>query len=278
MSRIDDIFLRVRDTLNDPNADRWSDANLLRNLQDGIKDVALQTHLYKHIKTIPLISGESTFQMPAGTLRLSHVTFRSELLPLVSSGYMEKHYPVDWRTHTVLLPDGELELAIYDEVKRCEIATYPRPFGDFIIIYQNVPDEYGLVGALEFDGALYPQDSYNGVVNEFVDSDMARDIQDSYYGVVTAVEEVEILTIYYSRTPPLPTTTDDDLEIDECFDKALRHFVVGMCLRNEVDQQNRQFGSEELTIYQREVEAIIELSHVDSVDANWFESHYTGTG
>jgi hypothetical protein len=274
MSRIDDIFLRVRDTLNDPNTDRWSDDTLMRNLQDGIKDIAIHTNLYKHIKTIPLISGESTFQMPAGTLNLSHVTYKSELLPLKSSGYMEANYAPDWRTHTVELPDGDLKLAIYDEVKRCEIATYPRPFGDFSVFYDNVPNEFGLVGALEFEGALYPQDSYEGLVNEFVDSDMARDIQDSYYGVVTAVEEIEILTIYYSRTPPLPTATDDDLEIDECFDRALRHYIVGMCLRNDLDQQNRQFGAEELTIYQREVDGIIQLSHVDSVAANAFESHY----
>jgi hypothetical protein len=278
MSRIEDIFLLVRDTLNDHGKQRWSDDTLLRNIRLGLKDIAIQTNLFKHIITIPLKSGESVFQMPKGTLNLSHVTYKSILLPLVSSGWMTKNKPPDWRTHTVKIPEGDLELAIYDEVKRTEIATYPRPFGDFTILYESEPNEFGLVGALDYEGELFPQDSYYGVVNEFVDSDMARDIQDSYYGVVSVVEEVEILTIYYSRTPPLPDDVLDELEVDECFDPALKFYITGTCLRNDVDAQNRQFGAEELALYQREVDAIIQLAHVDSVAVNWFESHYNALG
>lgn len=278
MSRIQDIFLLARDTLGDHSQQRYSDDTLMRNLRLAIKDIAIQTNLFKMITTIPLINGRSVFKMPDGILNLSHVTYDNELLPLVSSGWMTANKEVDWRTKTVIIPPGPLELAIYDEVKRKQIAVYPRPFGDFSEPYVSVPNEYGLVGALAIDNEYYSQETYYGVVNEFIDSDMARDIQDSYYGVVTAVQEDAILTIYYSRCPPLPETINDDLELDECFDNALKFYICGICLRNDVDQQNRIMASEEFTLYQREIDAIIQLAHVDSVASNWFESHYNAMG
>jgi hypothetical protein len=250
----------------------------MRNLKLGIKDIAIQTNLFKMIITIPLINGKGVFQMPEGILNLSHVTYEQELLPLVSSGYMTANKKVDWRVDAVHIPGGKLELAIYDEVKRREIAVYPRPFGDFKVKYVSEPNEYGLAAGLTVPGGDYDQLTYYGVVGEFIDSEMAQDIQLSYYGVVTAIEEDQVLTIYYSRCPPLPTTVDDNFEMDECFDNALKFYICGICLRNDTDMANRQMASEEFAMYQREVDAIIQLANVDSVAVNWFESHYNPIG
>lgn len=278
MSRISDIFLLCRDTLGDHGQQRYSDDTLMRNLRMAIKDIAIQTNLFKMIITIPLKNGRGVYKMPDGILNLSHVTYKKELLPLVSSGWMTNNKAVDWRTHSVVLPEGDLELAVYDEVKRKEIATYPRPFGDFTQRYVSVPNEYGLAAGLLVDTDVYTNHTYYGVVGEFIDSDMAQDIQMSYYGVVTAIDEDEILTIYYSRCPPLPVTVDDDFELDECFDAALKFYICGIALRNDVDANNRQMSAEEFAMYQREVDAIIQLAHVDSVAANWFESNYNPIG
>ncbi len=79
---------------------------------------------------------------------------------------------------------------------------------------------------------------------------------------------------------PIPSDGDvtEDFELDECFDMALKFYICGICLRNDVDQQNRQMAAEELALYQREVDAIIQLAHVDSVAVSWFESHYNAIG
>lgn len=278
MSRISDIFDLARDTLNDHDNDRYSNDTLMRNLRLAIKDIAIQTNLFKMITTIPLINGTSTFKMPDGILNLSHVTYKSKELPLRSSGWMTAHRKADWRVDSVVLPDGELEFAIYDEVKRRQISTYPRAFGDFKIQYVSEPNEYGLAAGLTVPEGTYDQLTYYGVVGELIDSSMGPDIQTSYYGVITAIEEDDILTIYYSRCPPLPETMDDDFELDECFDAALKFYICGMCLRNDTDRKNREFASEEFTLYQRDVDAIIQLAHVDSVSAPSFESHYNGMG
>ena len=71
---------------------------------------------------------------------------------------------------------------------------------------------------------------------------------------------------------------DDDFELDECFDAALKFYICGICLRNDVDQENRQMAAEEFGFYQRDIDAIIQLAHVDSVSAPSFESHYNPLG
>lgn len=278
MSRISEIFLLARDTLGDHSQQRYTDDTLMRNLRMAIKDIAIQTNLFKMIITIPLINGHSTFKMPDGILNLSHVTYKKKELPLRSSGWMTANKAIDWRKDAVHIPEGELEYAVYDEVKRRQISTYPRAFGDFKTQYVSEPNEYGLAAGLTVPEGEYDQLTYYGVVGEFIDSSMEEDIQLSYYGVVTAIEEDDILTIYYSRCPPLPVTVDDDFELDECFDAALKFYICGIALRNDVDAANRQMASEEFALYQREVDAIIQLAHVDSVSAPSFESHYNPMG
>jgi len=278
MTRIADIFLLARDTLGDHGQQRYTDDTLLRNLKLAIKDIAIQTNMFKMIITIPLINGHSTFKMPEGILNLSHVTYNNKELPLRSSGWMTVNIAVDWRIDAVEIPKGELEFAVYDEVKRRQISTYPRAFGDFKTPYVSEPNEYGLAAGLTVPEGDYDQLTYFGVVAEFIDSNMAEDIQTSYYGVVTAIEEDQILTIYYSRCPPLPDTVNDDFELDECFDAALKFYICGTALRNDVDASNRTMAAEEFGLYQRDIDAIILLAHTDSVSAPSFESHYNGMG
>ncbi len=274
MARIDDIFILARDTLNDSTAQRWSDAVLLRNLRLAIQDIAKQTNLFKFIIQVPLDNGRGVYILPDGILRLSHVTFKQELLPLRSSGWMTENREVDWRTKGVVIPPGELEFAIFDEIKRKELAAYPRPFGDFRVFYVSVPNEFGLVGGIDDYTTLSPY----GLVGELVDTEIDIEIQDSYYGVVTAIEEAESLTIYYSRCPPLPDTTADPFELDECFDAAMKHYICGIALRNDIDVANRNMATEEFNLYERELSAIDKLASTDSVAASWFESHYNPIG
>ena len=275
MSRIEDIFVLVRDTLNDPDAQRWSDALLLRNLNLGIRDIAKQTGLFKNIIQVPLDNGRGIYLLPEGILQLSHVTYANKILPLRSSSYMDKHFGINWRTKGVTIPDNKLETAIFDEIKRKELAVYPKPFGDFTVFYISIPNEYGLFSSLE-NYTQYP--TRYGLVAGLVDTEIAEEIQDSYYGIVTAVTEAASLTIYYTRCPPLPNTINDDFELDECFDIALKFYICGTALRNDLDINNRNMATEEFKLYQRDLDAIIDLAHTDSVAASWFESHYNGMG
>jgi hypothetical protein len=272
MSRIEDIFLLARDTLNDHKKQRWSDDTLMRNLRMGIKDIAKQTRLFKDIVVVPLKSGTGTYILPDGILSLSHVTFKKKLLPLVTSGFMTANYRIDWKTESVELPEGDLETAIFDEVKRKELAVYPRPYGDMLQYYDSGP--YGLVGGI----TDYLQDSEYGLVADLIDLDVDETVQTSFYGVISVLANQGSLTVYFCECPPLPETIEDDLQLDECFDPALKFYICGIALRNDLDVVNRQIASEEFTLYEREITVIYDLAVTDSVDAPWFESPYNPIG
>lgn len=274
MSRISELFDLCRDTLNDPNKQRWSDDTLLRNLKLGIKDVAKQSELFKNIITIPLIPGTAVYQMPDGILTLSHATHNKLPLPLRTHEWMNKNTHTFWRTDTVEYPDNQIEMLVFDEVKRKQVRAYPIPVGDLSEVYISVPNEYGLVGGID----TYDQPEQYGLLADLVDTDLAPPIQDSPYGVATLIGENQGITIYYTRTPPLPDDIEDDYELDEMFDMALKFYICGTCLRNDLDIENRNIASEEFKLYQREMDAIIDLAHSDSVSAEWFESHYNPMG
>ena len=57
MSRISSIIIRTRDTLADPEGDRWSDERLLRLIDEAQKDICRRAKLLRTKKNIPIING-----------------------------------------------------------------------------------------------------------------------------------------------------------------------------------------------------------------------------
>ena len=274
-TRIEHVFNLVRDTLNDHQKKRWSDETLLRNLNMAIQDISKQTHIFKNHVFLILRNGIGTYALPDGTLRVSHMTYNKREIPLHSSRWLSHNRSLDWRTEGVVLPeDGALQCGVFDEIKRKEIAVYPKPFGDLITEYESEPTEYGLIGGI----TDYSQSSYYGVVTEFIDLDIAEEIQTSYFGVATLIVEGEAVTVYYTECPELPTDINGDLPLDEVFDPALKFYVAGMALRNDLDMENRKVAAEEFTLYERELVVLMDLASTDSVSASSFESHYNPMG
>ena len=271
VDRIKDIFLRARDTLNDHNKDRWSDATLMRNLNQGIEDIALQTELFKNSSAIALVNGQEVYNLPCSLLRVKHCTYDWKPLPLRSSGWMSANSETDWRYRT---SSNGITAAVFDEVSRRQIRVYPRPFGNYGVEYSAEDGAYGVtVGISDYEFI----DDY-GVVGTLADPDVNAELQNSTYGVLSSIGEAQAFVVYYTECPPLPESVDDDLPIDSCFDTILKHYVVAMALRNDLDAQNRSMANEELVFYQRGLDVIKDIAVTDSVSAPWFESHYNPMG
>ena len=75
------------------------------------------------------------------------------------------------------------------------------------------------------------------------------------------------MTIYYSKKPNLVTidTTDEEFELDSSIDDTIVYFVTGFALRLDNDTLNRQFGVEQLQLYET---AITELKNKQSISNN----------
>jgi len=273
MSRITEIFLRARDTLNDAEKQRWSDATLLRNLNQGITDIAIQSGLFKNTTTIALNNGQEMYTLPESILRLSHCSYNWRPLPLVTSGWMDHNREPDWR-YTITKNALGITHVVFDEIKRRQLRVYPRPFGDYQAVYELMDSPYGVTVAIDD----YEMDTPYGVIGSIVDPDVNAESLTELYGVLAGMAVAEAVIIYYTECPELPTAIDQDPPIDGCFDTALKYYVCAMALRNDIDTQNRSMANEELVLYQRDLDEIKDLADTDSVSAANFESHYNAMG
>lgn len=271
MSRIEDIFLRARDTLNDHDKQRWSDATLLRNLNQGITDIAIQTGLFKNSTAIAINNGQDVYALPDSMLRLSHCTFDWRTLPLRSSSWMDHNREPDWRLTST---EGDITAVVFDEIKRRELRLYPRPFGDYDAVYEIMDSVYGVT--VDIEG--YDMDTPYGVIGTIVDPDINAESLSNLYGVLAGMAVADAIIIYYTECPPLPTAIDQDPPVDVCFDTALKYYVCAMALRNDIDVQNRSLANEELVLYNRDLDVIKSLATTDSVSAPSYESHYNAIG
>jgi hypothetical protein len=112
-----------------------------------------------------------------------------------------------------------------------------------------------------------------GVVTDITTSATLTTEMNSVFGVVVDMaSKVTSLVVYYNHRPMTLDNyslidVDQTLEIDEVFDKAIKHYVIGMALRDDKDTQNRQVGNEELGFYAAEIGRATVSSSLDFTTA-----------
>ena len=361
MSRISKILVRVRDSLSDPNGDRWSDDRLLRLLDDAQRDIAIKAKLIRKFRTIPLVQGQALYDLHSEVYALQRVTYGSEVLPLKTRDYMDRHVDSDWETDT-----GSPEYIIYDKTNLGQIQVYPIPDSslgggayeftaglsrewngaDFSSHYGVVADSgtlgdsfssvfgvttdidyltvtledgtfvcdtttdaelssvYGLVTDLD-DGLYIYYDRSGGLYGVVTDvSDMTlsseygvlADIElftdaeanvflngsdpeniNGTYGVTTSLDaDGAALRYHYLYDTDEVSSVDDTLAIDSVFDIALKYYVVGMALRDDMDTQNRSLAQEYLALYERELQEATRVSERDFTQTTQYKIDYRG--
>ena len=306
-TRLASIILRVRDTLSDHNQDRWSDDRLLRLIDEAQKDIAKQSKILKGTYDIPLNVGVSNYTLPDNVWLITRATFDSYEIPLVSydqqdeqarkmvlanrqnredgrkgfgSNIGDSYGRINWE-----LAEGDrVESLVFDNRNINDIRVYPIPsteIADSVYTFLNegetvfVGDE--LLGvATSIDD--YTLDSIYGTVTSLYDPNVSLETFDSPYGFVTEVSEsVALVKLWYIRIPDQLTSLADDLEMPPMFDVAIKHYVIGHALRDDIDVQYRQMGAESLELYARELRIADETDGSDGTrSATNFNTSYRG--
>jgi hypothetical protein len=148
----------------------------------------------------------------------------------------------------------------------------------------EIPDylssDYGLVGYIAtIEKDIYVRDSTYGVTVQIegyqmtsdygvlvniIDDDFSIENFNSDYGVLTGwTVGGGNLKVYYLKKPTTISSITDTLEIDDIFDSALKYYVTGKALRDDMDTQNRTVGNEELMFYERELQEAIKDDFMD---------------
>lgn len=300
MGRVANALTRVRDIVNDVSGSRWSDATLLRIYNEGQQDIARHTEMLRDTAHIALSAGVHTYNLPNDLIRVLRVIYDNQALPIVSHNDLD-HPPITGNTissvtdragysrssfETTLSPtwitdttEDSVSAVILDKLNRHKVRVYPRPVG--ILTETFEVGTYGVTVSAIDDEDTFTFDSLYGVPVSVVDTDVESDSLDTTEGVIGSFSSTKSLIIYYSRRPA--DIVEDqinvaDPEIDTQWDTALIRYVAGNALIEDVKEQNRSMGREQLTFYDREIGKAEEVAKSDSTSADHFQTRYNGMG
>ena len=282
VGRIATLMLRIRDTLADPDGARWSNDRLLRLIDEGQKDIAKHAKLLRTKVDVAILPDISTYQLPSDAFIITRVigtdgvtddlTTPKQVLPIKSHAQMDE-IDVDWESAT---SDG-IEYIVFDKLNPGYFKAYPIPSLPDTAEDFSTTSDLGVLTDSTTDTTSTPF----GVSTDVTKTDVLKVTFSSGLGVVTdMLSIITSLTVYYLQRPG---TLDDysridtagqELTINEEFDKALKHYVIGMALRDDMDTQNRTIGNEELLFYTRELDVAKADSSTDFMQASQHDLKY----
>lgn len=106
-------------------------------------------------------------------------------------------------------------------------------------------------------------------------------IFENSFGLATKITYIRNkMVVFYIKQPTDIVNISSEIEIDQSFDTALKYYVTGMAFRDDVDTQNRALGSEELNLYERELQEAMSDDSLDFTRNNsvQYEVDYNGGG
>ena len=206
-NRIQQILIRARDTLADQDKERWSDARLLRILDEGQKDLAIHTRLLNGQVVIPVTPGQHTYPLPTDVYLITRATFNDYEVELATYDQMDEQAAksvladrrhesseridrynnetyFDYNRIRWEVTEGDqVEYVIYDKRNLSEIRVYPIP-NESIVDYDYTFNNSGYTDFVGFE-----TNSDFGVLVTPGEADTLTDV----FGVVTAAESVILL-------------------------------------------------------------------------------------
>ena len=222
MSRVLSILSKAREELGDANNTRFTDSKLLEHLNDGIKDFILSTKSLKERLYVELASNVAMYDISKYALFVERVEYMNTKIDTLSFTELDSINAM-WQYET-----GNVVKAItFEHQSKGSFRIYPR----LNTVDNNIvsSSDYGILVDFSLD------DDIVGIPSII---DVEQNLQ--AYLVLYVIKKPNIITL---------TTPDEELELDELYDKAFVHYIKAQCLRNDSDSNNRQFGNEELSAY-----------------------------
>ena len=222
MSRVLSILSKAREELGDTNNTRFTDSKLLEHLNDGIKDFILSTKSLKERLYVELASNVAMYDISKYALFVERVEYMNTKIDTLSFKELDSINTM-WQYET-----GNVVKAItFEHQSKGAFRIYPR----LNTVNNNIvsSSDYGILVDFSLD------DDIVGIPSII---DVEQNLQ--AYLVLYVIKKPNIITL---------TTPDEELELDELYDKAFVHYIKAQCLRNDSDSNNRQFGNEELSAY-----------------------------
>lgn len=222
MSRVLSILSKAREELGDTNNTRFTDSKLLEHLNDGIKDFILSTKSLKERLYVELASNVAIYDISKYALFVERVEYMNERIDTLSFKELD-NINASWQYES----GNTVKAITFEHQSKGAFRIYPR----LNTVDNNIvsSSDYGILVDFSLD------DDIVGIPSII---DVEQNLQ--AYLVLYVIKKPNVITL---------TTPDEELELDELYDKAFVHYIKAQCLRNDSDSNNRQFGNEELSAY-----------------------------
>jgi len=243
--RLQEILVRARDTLSDHNAERWTDARLVRLADDAQRAIAVFAGLLRARAAIPLVTSQVEYTLPVDAHQITRVLNEfKQSVTLMSHDQADAVFGINWEQQL----GSPVKAVIYDKLNGGTFRVYPVPAEVAVQQVGTPPNQvYGLVSS----GVIQAQ-SFS-----------------SPFGIATGFEVTAVteLTVYYLGNPTALVASTDLLQFNQVFDRAIKFYITVMALRDDKDVQNRQIGNEELGFFQTELRRAMSDGMLDSTAA-----------
>ena len=222
MSRVTSIISKAREELGDTNSTRFSDTKLLEHLNDGIRDFVLSTKSLKERVYVELASNVAVYDISKYAMFVERVEYMNERIDTLSFKELD-NINTSWQYEF----GNTVKAITFEHQSKGSFRIYPM----LSTVASNIvaSSDYGIVVDFTLD------DDITGIPSIV---DVEQNIQ--AYLVLYTIKKPNTVTL---------ATPDEELELDDMYDKAFVHYIKAQCLRNDSDANNRQFGNEELNAY-----------------------------
>lgn len=236
MSRVTQVISDVRSILSDASATRWSDNRLISLYNQCLKDIVIQSNILPAKVFVEIEANINTYTLPDDLIQINRIQYLDTVLPIVSHDKMDSS-DILWETRT----GTAVKYAISNLTDMNTFKIYPR-ITDATQDYITSNSNYGII----IDIATF-DDVYN------------------LPNIADLANIPKYMVVYYTKIPNVITvaTIDADLQFSKIWDTAIVHYITGMALRDDADQQNRTFGAEELQLYTLHINNIIKREMVN---------------
>lgn len=292
-TRAENIITRARDTLADPQAQRWSNDRLLRLLDEGQLDIAKHSRILKGEADINPQTGSAMQELPADVWMLTRAAFKGCEIPFHSHDEMDElirtrvvnqaddNYHRNGSTTSDFglanycweLEEGaDIQALIYDRRNMSEIQFFPIPKPTRN--YQFDPNVFGVTTGVDTDFHILPifgaGTGFQSDVEEFT-----LDIDP--FGVVTGGDVFEgLVHIWYIKTPRPITALDSELDIPPMWDVALKHYITSHAFDDDYDTKFIEKAAKAWVMYTREIEVIAKTDAQDGIRKSQYRTDYRG--
>lgn len=265
MTRISNIFKRVRFTVADQPAEKFSDSDLFLLLNEALYDFCQRTQLLQVKETLAIDYDHAYFDLPENCYKVTRVLYQDKKLDWITHEELDASEFVqdnDFHSHTYESSSkwetdvGEPTHVIWDRRGATRGKLYPIP---------DIPEPIN-----------YSFDSDFGVLSS--DFGVAASNSSDAFGVSTdvteGIDDSNSLTLYYIKNHTEILTVDDILETPKLYDPALSFYISAQAFLANLDNQYIKQAENQLGFYEQHVKRAISDASKSWTRASQFKTAY----